>query len=458
MKIQDKFLKKYNKSGPRYTSYPPATFFTPEYKNFDLKNSVILSNNEDPQNISVYIHIPFCPQLCHFCGCTTETGFTKPFLHSYVDAIIKEIKLVAKDINPNRKLTQVHWGGGTPNAIAYNHIENITNAIKESFTFTDNYEMAIECSPAYFEFKHIELLKQFGFNRISLGIQDFRQDVLDAINRKASKLPILDIINKIKEEGFTGTNIDLVYGLPLQTVESFNDTIDMAIALDTDRIVTFSYAHVPSFIERQKVLEKIGFPSLKDKAKMYQNAYDKFTKAGYISIGMDHFAKPHDEFAIALENKNLHRNFQGYCTRATTGQVYGFGASSISQLYSAYSQNEKNAARYIDRIEKEGLAVIRGYHMTNRDKIVRQVINEVMCNYYVDINVVAKDFGVTTENIYQAVEFSIQKFEEFIKDGLMNIEGDKIKVNETGRLVIRNIAMKFDPLLTKGVGIYSKTI
>ena len=458
MKIQDKFLKKYNKSGPRYTSYPPATFFTPEYKNFDLKNSVILSNNEDPQNISVYIHIPFCPQLCHFCGCTTETGFTKPFLHRYVDAIIKEIKLVAKDINPNRKLTQVHWGGGTPNAIAYNHIENITNAIKESFTFIDNYEMAIECSPAYFEFKHIELLKQFGFNRISLGIQDFRQDVLDAINRKGSKLPILDIINKIKEEGFTGTNIDLVYGLPLQTVESFNDTVDMAIALDTDRIVTFSYAHVPSVIERQKVLEKIGFPSLKDKAKMYQNAYDKFTKAGYISIGMDHFAKPHDEFAIALENKNLHRNFQGYCTRATTGQVYGFGASSISQLYSAYSQNEKNSARYIDRIEKEGLAVIRGYHMTNRDKIVRQLINEVMCNYYVDINVVAKDFGITTENIYQAVEFSIQKFEEFIKDGLMNIEGDKIKVNETGRLVIRNIAMKFDPLLTKGVGIYSKTI
>tara|TARA_B110000879_G_scaffold822_1_gene1025 strand:+ start:7088 stop:8464 length:1377 start_codon:yes stop_codon:yes gene_type:complete len=458
MKINDKFLKKYNKSGPRYTSYPPATFFTSEYKNFDLKNSVILSNNENPQNISVYIHIPFCPQLCHFCGCTTETGFTKPFLHSYVDAIIKEIKLVAKDINPSRKLTQVHWGGGTPNAIAYNHIEKITNAIKESFTFTDNYEMAIECSPAYFEFKHIELLKKFGFNRISVGIQDFRQDVLDAINRKGPKLPIEDIIKKIKEEGFTGTNIDLVYGLPLQTVESFNDTIDKAIALDTDRIVTFSYAHVPTVIERQKVLEKIGFPSLEDKAKMYQNAYDKFTEAGYVAIGMDHFAKPHDEFAIALENKNLHRNFQGYCTRATTGQVYGFGASSISQLHSAYSQNEKNAAKYIKRIEKDGLAVIRGYQMTDRDKIVRQMINEVMCNYYVDVNVVAKEFGITTKNVYEAVDFSIDKFEEFIKDRLMNIEGDEIKVNEMGRLVIRNIAMKFDPLLTKGVGIYSKTI
>ena len=268
MKIDNKFLKKYNKSGPRYTSYPPATFFSPEYKNEDLKNSVILSNKENPQNISVYIHIPFCPQLCHFCGCTTETGFTKPFLHRYVDAIIKEIKLVAKEIDPNRKLTQVHWGGGTPNAIAYNHIEKITNAIKDSFTFTDNYEMAIECSPAYFEFKHIELLKKFGFNRISIGIQDFRQDVLDAINRKGPRKPIGKIIKKIKKEGFTGTNIDLVYGLPLQTVESFNDTIEKAIALDTDRIVTFSYAHVPSVIGRQKVLEEIGFPSSEDKAKM----------------------------------------------------------------------------------------------------------------------------------------------------------------------------------------------
>jgi len=458
MKINDKFLKKYNKSGPRYTSYPPATFFSTEYKNTDLKKSVMLSNSEDPQNISVYIHIPFCPQLCHFCGCTTETGFTKPFLHSYVDAIIKEIKLVAKNINPNRKLTQVHWGGGTPNAIAYYHIEKITNTIKESFTFADNYEMAIECSPAYFEFKHIELLKKFGFNRISVGIQDFKQDVLDAINRKGPKLPVIDLINKIKDEGFTGTNIDLVYGLPLQTIESFNDTIDKAISLDTDRIVTFSYAHVPSVIERQKVLEKIGFPTLKDKAKMYQNAYDKFTEAGYVAIGMDHFAKPHDEFAIALENKNLHRNFQGYCTRATTGQVYGFGASSISQLHSAYSQNEKNAAKYIKRIEKNGLAVIRGYQMKDRDKIVRQIINEVMCNYYVDIYVVAKYFGINTEKVYEAVDFSIDKFEEFIKDGLMSIQGHEIKVNEIGRLVIRNIAMRFDPLLTEKVGVYSKTI
>jgi len=458
MLSKKELLIKYNESGPRYTSYPPATFFDSKFSNSDHERHVVESNNENPSNISIYIHIPFCPQICHFCGCTTESGYTKPFLERYVDAVIKEINHVAKKIDKKRKVTQVHWGGGTPNAISYRYIEKITNKLYDEFKFASSYEMAIECNPAHLEFRHIELLKKFGFNRISLGIQDFRDDVLEAINRKPSKHKIEDIVSKIKSEGFTGTNIDLVYGLPLQTVSSFKKTVERAIELQTERLVTFSYAHVPSVLPRQKILEKIGFPSSNDKASMYENSYKKFVNSGYISIGMDHYSLPEDEFAVALKNKNLHRNFQGYCTRATTGQVYGFGASSISQLHSAYSQNEKNAAKYIKCIEKDGLAVIRGYQMTDRDKIVRQMINEVMCNYYVDVNVIAKDFGTTTENIYKAVEFSINKFEEFIKDGLMDIKGDEIKVNKIGRLVIRNIAMRFDPLLTKGVGIYSKTI
>ena len=458
MKVDSNFLKKYNKSGPRYTSYPPATFFSEEYTNIDLKESVVLSNNENPSSISIYIHIPFCPQICHFCGCTTESGYTKPFLERYVDAVIKEIELVAKDIDKSRILTQIHWGGGTPNAIDYKYIKQITECIKANFIFSKDYEMAIECSPAYFTFKHISLLKEYGFNRISLGIQDFRDEVLNAINRKPSKLKIEDIIGKIKDEGFTGTNIDLVYGLPLQTVESFNETVDRAIKLGTDRIVTFSYAHVPSVITRQKVLDKIGFPSADEKAKMYQNAYDKFIAAGYIAIGMDHFAKPHDELAIALKNKNLHRNFQGYCTRATTGQVYGFGASSISQLHSAYSQNEKNAAKYIKRIKNEGLAVIRGYSVNENEKIVRAVINSVMCNYYVDFNLIAEEFKTSIEKVYAVLDFTLEKFKDFIEDGLMQFKNDTISVNLSGRLVIRNIVMKFDPMLNTGVGTYSQTI
>ena len=458
MKVDSDFLKKYNTSGPRYTSYPPATFFSNEYTNIDLKESVVLSNNENPSSISIYIHIPFCPQICHFCGCTTESGYTKPFLERYVDAVIKEIELVAEDIDKSRILTQIHWGGGTPNAIDYKYIKQITDCIKENFIFSSEYEMAIECSPAYFTFKNISLLKEYGFNRISLGIQDFRDEVLNAINRKPSKLKIEDIIGKIKEEGFTGTNIDLVYGLPLQTVDSFNETVDRAIKLDTDRIVTFSYAHVPSVITRQKVLDKIGFPSADEKARMYQNAYDKFIDAGYVAIGMDHFAKPHDELAIALTNKNLHRNFQGYCTRATTGQVYGFGASSISQLHSAYSQNEKNAAKYIKRIKDEGLAVIRGYSVNENEKIVRAVINSVMCNYFVDFNLIAQEFKTSIEKIYAVLDFTLDKFKDFIEDDLMQFKNDTISVNLSGRLVIRNIVMKFDPMLNTGVGTYSQTI
>ncbi len=458
MLSKKELLKKYNQSGPRYTSYPPATFFDSKFSNSDHERHIIESNNENPKNISIYIHIPFCPQICHFCGCTTESGYTKPFLERYVDAVIKEIDHVAKKIDKKRKVTQVHWGGGTPNAISYRYIERITNKLYDEFEFASVYEMAIECNPAHLEFRHIELLKKFGFNRISLGIQDFRNDVLEAINRKPSKHPIEKIVSKIKSEGFTGTNIDLVYGLPLQTVSSFKNTVERAIELKTERLVTFSYAHVPSVLPRQKILEKIGFPSSNDKASMYENSYKKFVNSGYISIGMDHYSLPEDEFAVALKNKNLHRNFQGYCTRETTGQVYAFGASAISQLNSAYSQNIKNAAQYIKAIEANNLAIFRGYSVTKEQKVIRDVINNLMCNYYVDFNNIANNNKISINELYEIIDFSYENFDDFIEDGILEIENEKVNVFENGRLFTRNIAMKFDPLVKKNIGTYSKTI
>lgn len=451
-------IKKYNEAGPRYTSYPPATFFNEYFKNEDYLESIEKSNYEKPENISIYVHVPFCPQICHFCGCTTETGFSRPFLERYIDAVIKEIEFVSSKIHSSRKLTQVHWGGGTPNAISYKYIERITNKLKEKFDFAENYEMAIECNPAHLEFRHIELLKKFGFNRISIGIQDFRDDVLDAINRRPSKRPMEDIVKKIFDEGFTGTNIDLVYGLPLQTVDSFKETVERAIKLNTERIVTFSYAHVPSVIPRQKVLEDVGFPSAADKAKMYENSYDQLIKAGYVSIGMDHYSKPNDEFAVALKEKQLHRNFQGYCTRATTGQVYGFGASSISQLDSAYSQNIKTTSQYIENIENNNLAVLRGYSLNDNEKIVRYIINSIMCNYYVDLHQVANYFARSIYDIKKVIQYSESNFNDFISDGLIDINDDVITVHKRGRLFTRNISMRFDPLINKKVGTYSNTI
>tara|TARA_B100000900_G_scaffold97033_1_gene80132 strand:- start:18349 stop:19725 length:1377 start_codon:yes stop_codon:yes gene_type:complete len=458
MSIDNKLLKKYNKKGPRYTSYPPATHFSEKYDDKDFINSVINSNKEDPQNVSVYIHIPFCPQICHFCGCTTESGFTKPFLERYIEALLKEIEFVSKYIDKERKLTQIHWGGGTPNAISLKYIEKVTLKIKECFELSDEYEMAIECSPAHLDFKHIELLKSFGFNRISLGIQDFDGKVLDAINRRRPKHPIEKVIKKIHSQGFTGTNIDLVYGLPLQTVNNFNKTIEKAIKLNTDRIVTFSYAHVPSILPRQKILENIGFPSAEEKAMMYNNAYKKFTEAGYVAIGMDHFCRPDDEFYVALKNNQLHRNFQGYCTKKTTGQVYGFGASSISQLFSAYSQNVKNAAQYIKKINDKKTAVLRGYSLNDNEKITRDIINSIMCNYYVDFSEIAKKFNKEISVVKDIIDFNPNKFDDFIRLNLMRIEDEKIFISNEARLYIRNIAMEFDPLLSNKIGTYSKTI
>ena len=458
MKTDNYLVQKYNRQGPRYTSYPPANLFHNKYDNKKFITSILQSNNEYPESISIYIHIPFCPQICHFCGCTTETGFSYKFIERYVNAVITEIELVINYIDMNRKVTQIHWGGGTPNAIPYKFIKLITDKIKKHFDLDEDYEMAIECSPAYFTLKNVDQLKEFGFNRISIGLQDFDKKILDTINRKTSKISIKEIINKIKNTGFSGTNIDLVYGLPLQTIEGFNSSVKKAIELDVDRIATFSYAHVPSVIPRQKILEKYRFPTAEEKMAMHNNALETFTKSGYQAIGMDHFAKPNDELSIALKNKELHRNFQGYCTLKNTGQVYGFGASSISQLYSSYAQNEKNAAKYIKAIEDNKLATFRGYCLNNKEKIIRKIINEVMCNYFVDLSEIADTFKVKLHEIIDLTSFSKDRFKDFIEDKLLEINGNKVTVNKKGRIVIRNIAMRFDPLMNKNTSSYSKTI
>jgi oxygen-independent coproporphyrinogen-3 oxidase len=317
------FLK-YNKPGPRYTSYPPANFFNTNYTEDDYKKSLILSNQQEPQNISLYIHIPFCPKLCFFCGCNTAHMQKNTLIERYIKAIIKEIKSVSKYINKSRKITQIHWGGGTPNSISISLIAEIMDTIRSEFSIAINHEIAMECNPAYLEFEHIKQFSEIGFNRLSLGIQDFDNNILKNLNREPSKYPINDLAKYIKQIGFQGLNIDLIYGLPGQTIESFKRNIEKAIEISPERLVTFSYAHIPWIKPMQKKLEKIGLPTTEEKINMFFNAYNMLTKNGYTAIGMDHYAKPNDSLTIALKQKKLHRNFQGYCTKETTGQVYGF--------------------------------------------------------------------------------------------------------------------------------------
>jgi len=458
MNINTDFLNKYNVSGPRYTSYPPANFFQTGFTNADYLEQIGASNSQKPENISIYLHIPFCPVRCHFCGCNTVIGQKKPVLERYIDAIKKEITNVSSLIDSNRKVTQIHWGGGTPNSISMSYIKDIMDLIKKKFQIAAGAEIAIECSPAYLEFSHIDQFAEMGFNRMSLGIQDFRDDVLDVVNRRAPKHPVKEVVDYLRTKGFKGINLDFIYGLPLQTVESFSETIRKALEIKPDRLVTFSYAHVPWMKEEQKKLEKIGLPEAKEKMTMLVTTISQMQEAGYIPIGIDHFARPDDELAKAFLNKRLHRNFQGYCTLETTGQVYGFGASSISQLWGAYAQNHKGIIEYMDAIEKVGYAIERGYKLSRDQQIVRAVINSIMCNGILKFTDIAEQFNLTSEEIKRTVGFEPSQFNEFKEDGLIEIDENGISISHKGQMVARNIAMALDPDLKQGDAIYSKTL
>ncbi len=458
MRINKNTILKYNQPSPRYTSYPPANYFHTELTVEDYKNALVQSNIEDPQSISLYIHIPFCPRLCHFCGCNTSGSQNPDLFRSYVDAIKTEISNVADLLDHNRKVSQIHWGGGTPNSIPLHLVKEIMDLIKERFALITHPEIAMECSPAYLELEHIDQLADMSFNRLSIGIQDFNEDILNIVNRDPSKLPVEDLVRRMKEKGFKGVNLDLIYGLPGQTVENFRQSIEKAIEIGPDRLVTFSYAHVSWVKKAQKVLEKVGIPAAEEKLGLMGMAYDLLTENGYVPVGMDHYAKPEDSLYKALVDKNLHRNFQGYCTRETTGQVYGFGSSSIAQLDNGYYQNTKSISGYIESINKTGWAVERGYQLNKNEKIIRTGINELMCNLFVDFNKIGQIYNITAAEVKQIVAYNPEKLSVFIEDNLLNINDEQIKVHDDGSLIVRNIAMAFDPQLTITKNQYSKTI
>jgi oxygen-independent coproporphyrinogen III oxidase len=456
--MMNNLLLKYNRPGPRYTSYPPATFFHTGYTSEEYKKSVVESNQQKPENISIYIHIPFCPRLCHFCGCNTGIAKESNHIERYIRALIKEIGMVSPLIDKNREVTQVHWGGGTPNSIPFEYIAEIMSSLKVNFKFHPDAEIAMECSPAQLSLENIDTLAEIGFNRISLGIQDFHREVLDTVNRLPSRLPMQDLFQHIRKRGFKSINLDLMYGLPKQSPEIFADSIRQAIALSPDRLVTFSYAHVPWFNKSMLKLEKFGLPTTEEKFGLFGMSYDMLSSNGYVPIGLDHYAKPTDDLAIALKEKKLHRNFQGYCTRQTTGQVYAFGSSGISQLWNAYSQNNKNYQEYIAIIERNELAVERGYRLSQSDIICREAVNSVMCNGYLDFDEMAREFNLSEFELKSILDYTPEKLSEFIEDGLVTIDDKTIRVNQQGMLVVRNIAMAFDPLLDVKQGMYSKTI
>lgn len=458
MNIDSLFFQKYNIAVPRYTSYPPATAFNSSFTNGDYEEQLVLSNEAQPQNISIYIHIPFCTQRCHFCGCNTALSQSEEIISSYVSAVIAEIRMVAKLVDKKRIVTQISWGGGTPNSIDINYVRQIMNVLRDEFQFAEYAEIAMECSPAYLDYKDIDEFKEMGFNRLSLGIQDFHADVLKAINRNAPKHPVDEMLKYMRERGFRGINLDLVYGLPLQTPESFKENIDQILSIKPDRIATFSYAHIPWFNESQKLMEHHRFPTPDEKLEMLVYAINELSAHGYDVIGMDHFALRDDDLSIAKQTKMLQRNFQGYNTRKTTGQVYAFGASGISQLHGAYAQNIKQYGAYIKAIKSGNFAIERGYILSKDEIIIRDTINEIMCNGVLNFSEMAHRFECSKEEFLAITKFDTTKLESLLSDGLIELDEEKLSVTAQGMMIVRNVAVAFDPAFKMKEGQYSNTI
>ena len=458
MKPENHLIEKYNIPVPRYTSYPPANFFVNEFGNEDYIRAIEVSNYEWPENISIYIHIPFCPKICHYCGCNTHLTRDTNKMRVYVDAVKKEIMMVKKHLDPNRKVSQVHWGGGTPNSLPVEMITEIMDVIHQNFSFIANPEIAIECHPAMLDNIYIENLVKSGFNRFSLGIQDFDEKVLDNVNRDAPVIPVEELVAMIRCYENTSINLDFIYGLPFQDVNSFSETMERAALISPDRLVTFSYAHIPWIKKAQKILEVRGLPQATEKLAMFEAAYNILTQNGYKSIGLDHYAKTSDDLYIAMKNRTLHRNFQGYCTRETTGQVYAFGATGISQMESAYAQNAKDTNLYVEQINKGNFFIEKGYSLSKTEKIIKHVINEIMCNHFVSWSEAANKFGVSETEVKNTVSFDENTLSEFVSDGLIKFETGAIEVTDLGKFFVRNIAASFDPNLKNALQKFSKAL
>lgn len=432
-------IEKYNYSGPRYTSYPTALEFNESFNYHELTQATETYPNRP---LSLYIHIPFCHKLCYFCGCNKVITRHQEKADKYLDHLEKEIKSQAPHFK-NRQVTQLHWGGGTPTFLLPPQISRLMKLLRENFNLQENAELSIEVDPREIELSTIDHLAKEGFNRLSLGVQDFNKAVQKAVNREQDEEFIIKLLRRAKEQGFQSTNLDMIYGLPLQTKESFAFTLDKVLELDPARLSIFNYAHMPTIFAAQRKINEDDMPKPAEKLAMLQYTIEFLTNSGYQFIGMDHFAKPEDELAIAQRQGVLHRNFQGYTTQEDA-DLLGMGVSAISQIGFIYSQNQKKLATYYNQIEELGHAQWRGVSLNQDDLIRREVIKKLICNFKLDIKQIERQFDLDFKSYFAE---DIKLLQCFIDDQLVSIDTEQITVFPKGRLLIRNVCMCFDVYL-----------
>jgi len=429
-------IQKYNYSGPRYTSYPTALEFNQSYDEAAFQRAAV---RYPGRPLSLYVHIPFCHKLCYFCGCnklvTRQTHKADEYLAVLAQEIAQRAPLFA-----GRKVGQMHWGGGTPTYLSKAQISQLVTMLRQHFDFLPDAEMSIEVDPREIELDVLDHLRSEGFNRLSMGVQDFNKEVQRLVNREQDEAFIFALIARAKALGFNSTNIDLIYGLPKQTPESFAYTLQRVAELSPDRLSVFNYAHMPNLFAAQRKIKDADLPSAQQKLDILQHTIASLTESGYQFIGMDHFARPDDELAVAQREGKLHRNFQGYTTQGDS-DLLGLGVSAISMLGDSYAQNQKELKVYYSSVEAQGHALWRGLAMTEDDCLRREVIKTLICNFKLDYLAIERQFDINFADYFAE---DLQLLAPFERDGLVERDEQGIQVTPRGRLLIRNICMCFD--------------
>jgi oxygen-independent coproporphyrinogen-3 oxidase len=454
--VGEEFLAKYNRPGPRYTSYPTAPVWNDSFGPADHEK--VLAEAEAARTpASLYMHIPFCESLCLFCACNVIIQKDKRVAPPYLDVLKREMEYVSRSVSKNRPVVQFHWGGGTPTYLTPEQIEDLFGFTREHFRFAPDSEIGIEVDPRVTSRQHLETLRKLGFNRLSMGIQDFHEDVQKAVHRIQPFEMTRDLLFAARELGFDSINVDLIYGLPYQTPETFAHTVDQIVSLAPDRIALFSYAHVP-WLKKQQGSFAANLPEGMDKFEIFRTGLLKFLEAGYLYIGMDHFAKPGDELAVSQQNRTLHRNFQGYTTKAGA-DLYGMGITAISGIQDAYAQNFRDIPSWEKAVAERGLATMRGYQLSEEDRLRRAVISRLLCHTVVIKDEISREFGIDFDD-YFAEE--LRRLDTPRQDGLVLLDRGEIRATWLGRIFIRNLAMVFDPYLEKqqliAKPLFSKTL
>jgi len=452
-------LKKYDRPGPRYTSYPTAVEFTETFGPAEYAARLAEADRATGP-LSLYAHLPFCEHRCTFCGCHVVITKDQAIVEKYLGYLHREIDLLAAHLPNRRRVSQYHWGGGTPTHLTPAQMEALHKKMMNHFILEPDAEVAIEVDPRVTTVEQIDVLRSLGFNRLSMGVQDFDPDVQAAVDRNQTESQTRTLYDLVRAKGVASINLDLIYGLPLQTLKKFGRTIDVVIAMRPDRVALYSYAHVPWIRAQQKWIDPKDLPSAEDKLQLFLDSRDRFLAAGYVEIGMDHFALPGDELAEARRKRRLHRNFMGYTVKMGSDMV-AVGVSGIGDVRGAFAQNEKKLSRYYDALDSGHFPIERGYALDRDDRIRRETITRLMCNLWLDTPALEREFDIVFATYFAPELAALSAPDGPVAHGFVAIEPDHIEVVGLGRFFVRNVAMIFDRYLesrTTDKPVFSRTV